>query len=268
MVFTSEHLKWLKKEKIDHPKSINLKIYHFSPTWDEETVKRWPKHLRNHYCLDSEIDDERRAIGISRKEYLIKYKFPNPEIWLGPSIRSGDFSEIFILDYLNFCLGYQVSRLRNLRKNSPNESIKGTDVIGFKADIKNPSKEDELIVFEVKALLTKNKGNSLQDAINDSKKDDFRKSTSLAAMRSRHKDLNNENFCLLIERFQNKNDRPYIEKSGAAAIITSIAYQNFNPDNINTSRHYNKEKLHLILIHANKLMDFVHESYRRAADEA
>jgi hypothetical protein len=55
------------------------------------------EHLRKHYCADYEIDVLRAGFGLERNEYLKTIKFPDERIRPGPSVRSGDFTEILVV---------------------------------------------------------------------------------------------------------------------------------------------------------------------------
>jgi hypothetical protein len=71
-----------------------------------------------------------------------------------------------------------------------------------------------------------------------------------------------------VERFQDPEDRPYREISGAAVICATPLYSPSMIRTVDTSRHPNQDNLRLIVFCGRNLMDLVHELYRRAADEA
>ena len=95
-------------------------------------LSAWAKHFREHYCPDAVIDALRDGTGLSRKEYLEQIVFPDRGVAPGPSIRSGDFGELLVADYLEFSMGYWVPRARMENKAVRNESVKGCDVLAFK----------------------------------------------------------------------------------------------------------------------------------------
>ena len=68
---------------------------------------------------------------LSRAEYLNSIKFPDRSTAPGPSIRAGDFGELLVADYLQYCLGYWVPGTGIWNKTIRNESTKGSDIIGF-----------------------------------------------------------------------------------------------------------------------------------------
>ena len=116
-------------------------------------MSAWAKHFRQHYCEDALLDMLRQGTGLSRAEFLEQVKFPHASEAPGPSIRSGDFAEILIADYVEFKLGYWCPReLRYDMKWNRNESTKGCDVLGFKfVQPRRVSPADELFAFEAKA---------------------------------------------------------------------------------------------------------------------
>ena len=83
------HTNWLvdtgKRLKTMDEKDV-VKIWEFCHKRDEAVLSAWAKHFRNHYCLDSKIDNLRRGYKYSRAEYLNKIKFPDPRIRLGQSV--------------------------------------------------------------------------------------------------------------------------------------------------------------------------------------
>ena len=146
-----EYLDWLIQEKpVITSEGKQIVIYELVIQDDEGVLNSWAKHLREHYCADSEIDVLRAGFGLERDDYLEKIKFPDASIRPGPSVRSGDFTEILIADYVQYVLDYIVPRTRYDRKVNRNASTMGSDLIGYKCG-KKISGNDELIVFEVKS---------------------------------------------------------------------------------------------------------------------
>lgn len=281
-ILPPEHIKWLidtgKRLKTIDGKEIE--IWEFRHQKDEKTLSAWAKYFRNHYCLDTEIDFLRGKR--SRSDYLTDIKFPSKTSKLGPGIRAGDFGEILIADYLQWLLDCWVPRVRWSSKVIRDESLKGSDVIGFRFDKKNSesSTKDVLFVFESKTKFSTSKENRLQNAVNDSAKDHIRIDESLNFIKQKLLEKRENQQAKRIERFQNPVDNPYKENYGAAAIISdeyfdekelastdcrkipkpASAKENFS--------HPNSESLILLVIKGLNMMELVHELYRRAADEA
>jgi hypothetical protein len=266
------HHGWFKKnsKETKTTEGVVVDLLEFQHQDDEAALSAWAKHFRNHYCLDSEIDIFRKGTGKSRAEYLKDLCFPDGNQNPGPSVRSGDFSEILVADYLQFVLGYWVPRTRYPDKVRRNKSVEGTDVIGFYfAKAGQESSKDELFAVEVKAQLTGTKAEArLQEAVAHSAKDDIRKAESLNAMKKKLLALQKHSDADKIERFQNIEDRPFVDSRGAAAVFSSGLLDKSKIKATTTNEHPSKEKLKLFVFHGKDLMVLVNSLYDRAADEA
>lgn len=282
MARSPAHTKWLVDtgERLKTADGKVIEIWEFRHEKDEAALSEWAKHFRNHYCLDAEIDFLRG--NRSRADYLTNIKFPSRTPGLGPAIRAGDFAEILVCDYLEWLLDYWVPRVRWSSKTVQDESAKGSDVIGFRfcGNVDEHSADDELIVFESKAQFTKHKANRLQDAINDSAKDHTRIAESLNFIKQKLFDKNRIKEAKQVERFQNPVDSPYKEIYGAAAVLSSEYFNSNTLSRADSGKipvssksgvfipHPHRDKLVLVVIKGDHMMDLVHELYKRAADEA
>jgi len=272
MSWTSIHLKWLEdtKERLITVDGRTVEVWEFRPENDEEILSEWAKHFRNHYCLDCEIDGLRSGTGYSRTEYLDNLKFPDAKAKPGPSIRAGDFGEVLVADYLQYILKYWVPRTRYCDKAVRNESTKGCDIIGIKLlNDCEVSPEDILAIFESKTQFSGRKARPrLQDAVIGSTKDQVRKAESLNAAkqvllsRGKIEEVNK------LERFQNPEDNPYREISGAAVLYSTYLYDPEVIAETTTRDHPNKDNLLLVVIRGDMTMKLIDDLYRRAADEA
>lgn len=255
-------------------KTINgedIEVWELEEIKDEQVLTSWAKHFREQYCIDEEIDFLLGGTPFTtRKEYLNEIIFPDKKKSPGPSIRSGDFSEILITDFLEFILNFWVPRGKYKEKYNRNESIKGVDILGFKMINSQPDPDDIFATVEVKAHLRNNNkyNNALQNSINDSSKDILRQAQTLNAIKRRSLTSKNFQQAMLIERFQNKADRPYIYTPYAVAVLTDAAYQEDLIQNSDSSNHSNVSNLKMIVFKGCDLMTFVHELYERAANEA
>ena len=264
--------RWLNSvASITTEEGRGIEIYHLKHQQDQTVLSAWAKHFREHYCPDATIDALRSGTNLSRKDYLEQMVFPDKQTSPGPSIRSGDFGELLVADFLEFSLGYWVPRDRIKNKVVKNESVKGCDVIGFKIVGTNDKPvNDELVIYECKASLsTTNEANRLQAAINDSAKDSLRKAEALNFLKRKLIEKHDQMW-ETIERFQNSEDRPYKESNGAAAILSSDIFNNMKPNFATTqgNAHPNSARLKLLIIHGSDLMQFAHALYERAANEA
>lgn len=272
MPWTSEHVAWFSKtkERLRTADGKSIEVWEFKHRQNQKILSAWAKHFRNHYCLDSEIDVLRKGTGLSRKEYLEQLKFPAQSGSPGPSIRSGDFAEILVADYLQYLRNFCVPRTRYCDKTVRNESTKGCDIIGFKVVRDDGySPDDIMTIFEAKAQLTgASAQNRLQNAIDDSVKDQVRKAESLNALKRQLILMEEVSQADIVERFQNEEDRPYKEESGAAAVFSSSLYDKTIIKSCDASSHTNSDNLVLLVIRGDDLMTLVHELYRKAAHEA
>ena len=272
MPWTSEHIPWLK-EKANTLTTVDGKpvdVFEFIPDFTEKKIiNAWAKHFRNHYTLDDEIDFFRDGTGYTKKEYLINTKFPTDVRGFGPGIRAGDFAEILVADYLEFTLKHWVPRTRYGSKTIRDESTKGSDLIGFKLFDDSESEKDILTVLEVKAQFSGPVVKPrLQDAIDDSVKDNLRIGESLNAIKQRLFDKGGIAEAKQISRYQNPTDKPYKHQYGAAALFCNSIFDNKIITSANTSSHSNSKDLLLIVISADNFMQIVHQLYNIAADEA
>lgn len=266
------HAEWLidTGERLETVDGKDIEIWEFRYNHDDSVLSTWAQHFRNQYCLDEEIDYLRKGYGYSRSEYLNAIKFPDPKQTPGPSIRSGDFGEILVADYLEFVLGYWVPRTRYSDKTIRNESTKGCDIIGFHmARDDGSSPEDCMRIFESKVQATGNKAKpKLQEAIDGSGKDTIRKAESLNAIKQRLYRNGKTSDADKIERFQNEVDHPYKITYGAAALFDTKLFDRSLVSSANSSSHPHSDNLALIVINGDQLMPLIHELYERAANEA
>ncbi len=267
------HLSALKKSTIKLTTSDGrpITVWKLTVSASAPYLSTWAKHFRQQYCLDSEIDTLRAGTGLSRSEYLIHLVFPDKSNPPGPAVRAGDFGELLISDYIEYLLGYWVPRGKYAEKASRDESVKGVDIIGF-LQTSPPafSPTDSLLSFEVKAQLSDTKYDGrLQTAIDDSSKDYLRRAITLNATKRRLLHSGQQDKALVVQRFQNLADQPYVYRSGAAAVLSESAYDKALIEQTTTvANHGNASNLELMIIRGSELMKLVHALYERAANEA
>lgn len=234
-------------------------------------LSAWASNFRQHYCPDAEIDGLRAGTSLSRAEYLTQLIFPDKIAAPGPSIRAGDFAELLVADYVEHVLRYWVPRDKYGEKASRDESVKGVDILGFSLSTPQPpAPTDTLLAFEVKAQFSGEKyAGRLQTAIDDSSKDYLRRAITLNATKRRLLRAGQGDRALVVERFQNMSDRPYVYRSGAAAVLSDAAYDEALLQNETAVvNHQNAGNIELIVIRGKELMKLVHALYERASNEA
>lgn len=265
------HLAWL----VDTSTTVQTACGKSVAVWelrhedDAGVLSDWAKHFRRHYCSDGEIEALVEGTGKTKAEFLREMKFPT-KTKPGPSVRSGDFGEILIADYLRYTLGYwSPAHLRYDGRFNPNDSTKGADIVGFNYD---PAAEidasDELYLFEAKSGMTASNKNRLQNAVDDSGKDKLREATTLNAFKQRLLKDDDRDGLKVVQRFQNETKHPFKRLNGAAAILDDDVYANTDVGIVTTANHPNAANLDLIVIKGPSMMELVHALYERAADEA
>jgi hypothetical protein len=269
---TPIHLSWLADtgERKITACGREIEIWALDPKNDDAVLSAWARHFRQHYITDADLPAMADGTGLSNPEYLRTILLPDAKNAPGPSLRSGDFGEILVADYIEFVLGYWCPReLRYQDRWNRNDSTKGCDVIGFKfAANGHDSPADELFIFESKSGMTKTEAHRLQDAIDDSIKDKLREGMSLNAIKRRFFDRGALEDADRVKRFQNQADRPFRRINGAAAILDDDVFVETDLAATDASAHQNASNLRLIVIRGPSLMALVHALYERAADEA
>jgi hypothetical protein len=98
------HIQWLTDtgKRLSTADGKEIEVWEFRHQNDISILSEWAVHFRNQYCSDKQIDSLRSGTGKSRAQYLNDIKFPDAKATPGPSIRSGDFAEILIADYLEY----------------------------------------------------------------------------------------------------------------------------------------------------------------------
>lgn len=143
---------------------------------------------------------------------------------------------------------------------------KGSDVLAFKQDT-NDSSKDELLVYEVKAKLSAKPKPMLQEAIDHSAKDYLRLGESLNGIKQRMFDRQETGSIGLINRFQDSVNQPYQTRFGAAAVCSNSAFDKDVLAEADSNLHPYTNDLELVAFHGDELMSLAHALYERAAHE-
>lgn len=267
-----EHIAWLTDTGGRQTTACGreIEIWALDPRQDEAVLSAWARHFRQHYVSDEDLPTLVNGTGLSHTDYLRTLVFPDATRSPGPSLRSGDFGEILVADYIEFVLDYWCPReLRYQDRWNRNESTKGCDVIGFKFASNEPThRDDELFIFESKSGMAETSANRLQDAIDDSAKDKLREAMTLNALKRRLLVKDELEQADRIKRFQNQAARPFRRINGAAAILDDNVFAKTDLAVADASTHPNGENIRLIVIRGPSLMMLVHALYDRAANEA
>ena len=152
------HIAWLKDtgERKVTACGREIEIWELKPQDDEAVLSIWAHHFRQHYISDEDLPVMIDGTELNHAEYLRTIVFPDAKNPPGPSLRSGDFGEILVADYIEFMLAYWCPRhLRYQDRWNRNNSTKGCDVIGFKFANGEPAhQDDELFIFKSKSAMS------------------------------------------------------------------------------------------------------------------
>jgi len=263
------HFNWLlTREPVTTNEGKTVTILEFLHQPNENVLTAWARHFREHYCSDADIDVLRSGTELSRSEFLKNRVFPST-IKPGPSVRSGDFAEILVSDFLEYSMNHWVPRWRFSEKATPDESVKGTDIVGLYLSPTGIATEDTLTTFEVKAQLRAGPPEPrLQAAVDDAAKDKVRQAYTLHAMKRKAHQQGDHQRVALVERFQSKPDRPFTEQTGAAAVVDNGAFDAAQIVLTSTASHPPEAAVLLLVIRGEDLMTLAHSLYERAANEA
>ncbi len=107
------HVSWLHDtgERQSTACGCEIEIWALTPEEDEEVLSAWARHFRQHYISDEDLPAMVDGTGLSTAEYLRATLFPDASKTPGPSLRSGDFGEILVADYIEYLLGYWSPRI-------------------------------------------------------------------------------------------------------------------------------------------------------------
>jgi len=249
---------------------LSIDVWELGGPVSPADLSGWARHFRQHYCPDAEIDALRAGTSFSRADYMVNLVFPDATTAPGPSIRSGDFAEILISDYVEHVLRYWVPRGKYAEKASRDESVKGVYILGFRMMLApTHAPADELLTFEVKAELSGGAySGALQKAVTDSAKDYLRSAITLNATKRRLIRAGAQESALVVERFQNKDDRPFVFKCGAGAVLSDLAYDEAGVRSVSAVSHQNVANLQLLVVKGAHLMALVRSLFQTAANEA
>lgn len=203
--------------------------------------------------------------GMSVEQYLREYVIPQRDETLGPTVRSGDITEIIVCDLLEFIFNYSVPRYKQKNRSGKNNSEHGTDVIGYKFfdKSKKPTEKDELIATEVKAVLTRSDYSPLEKAIAESKKDEQRLARTIDYCRKRLKELGNIEQSSEVARFLLKPDNNYKLTYAAAGFSSRQTVDQEIELSASGEDLQISSKQKIFYIHGKTLMELAHKIYER-----
>ena len=249
-----------------------IQVYKFNTELlDDNSLNNWALGLRYNYIEKDLLELAISGTGLTKKEYLEKMIFPNPEVSQGAATMSGEFGELLVYDYINYVLEYYVPRVRYFNKVNPDMPVPGSDVIGYKMENYNKgSKNDKLLVAEVKtrSTISGNKTTAITEtitkAIQGASKDRVRVGESLNAEKSKLLTRGRFRESKIVERFQNKTDNPYNLDFFAVAVMDNELYSEQLILDVINNQNENIKFTNILIIHSKELKSFVRDLYKRA----
>lgn len=260
------YIDWLVEETgITIKAGIPIKCYKIDYKEDETVLDEWALHIRRNYIEDEDLLADAKINEMSIEQYLCEYVIPQKNEHLGPTVRSGDITEILVCDLLEFIFDYSVPRYKQKNRSGKNNSEHGTDVIAYKFfnENKSPNDKDELIATEVKAVLTSRDYSSLEKAITESKKDEQRLARTIDHCRKRLKELGNLEQSSEVARFLLKPDNTYNLTYAAAGFSSRQTVDQVIELSASGQELQIKSDQKIFYIHGKTLMDLTHKIYER-----
>ena len=107
-----EHLEWLEDSGARETSACGrvIEIWNLNPQDNEAILTECAAHFRRHYISDGDLPIMVDGTGLTNAEYLRQILLPDRTVVPGPSLRSGDFGEILVADYIEYVLGYWCPR--------------------------------------------------------------------------------------------------------------------------------------------------------------
>lgn len=264
------YIDWIVEETgITIKEGIPIKCYKIDYKEDEAIFDEWALHIRRNYIEDEDLLIDAEINGMSVEQYLREYVIPQRDETLGPTVRSGDITEIIVCDLLEFIFNYSVPRYKQKNRSGKNNSEHGTDVIGYKFfdKSKKPTEKDELIATEVKAVLTRSDYSPLEKAIAESKKDEQRLARTIDYCRKRLKELGNIEQSSEVARFLLKPDNNYKLTYAAAGFSSRQTVDQEIELSASGEDLQISSKQKIFYIHGKTLMELAHKIYERCKND-
>lgn len=262
-----KYINWFVSENaVTFEDSVPLSCYKLDYKTDETVFDEWALHIRRHYESDSELKDSLSATGMSIEQYLRTYIIPQKSDPLGATSRSNDFTEIMISDLLEFVQGYTVPRCKQDNRSGKSNSEHGTDILAYRYHNagKTPNPKDELVAVEVKAGLSSDSYDPIEEAVTHSQKyDTVRHAHTLNFYRKHFLQKQQVRQAEEIARFQQKSEHDFVLSYIAAAIISREDIPKNVISGIKGQDLMLQKDRQVFLVHGKTLMSLAHEIYER-----
>ena len=183
-------------------------------------------------------------------------------------MKSGDFGEIFSRQFLQEHEGgtFPVYRWRN--RSSRNDTVRGTDLIGYLNVGDEPHKDDCLILCEAKSRTRSVKKKVVLDAFNGVKKDyASRMANSIVFCQARLLADGDEESAKKLARFRNPHKNPYKKKLVASVVHRTSSWRDEFIDEL-PPEHGLSADLKVIIFNIDDLHEVIDVVYSTAIAEA
>lgn len=182
-------------------------------------------------------------------------------------IRSGDFGEILCRQYLSETEGsprFPVYRWRN--RSNKNDTVRGTDLIGYLMARPDPSDDDILYICEVKTRASTVEPEIVQDAYRDMEKDfASRAANSLYFCQARLAQDGLAEEAQRLARYTNPHRRPYKKKLVAAVVHADALWQDAFLQ-VLPERHDLKADVEVLILRVEDLAEWIDQVYAAAPE--
>lgn len=243
-----------------------------APFDNNRLITEWARSFRLKYISDENLLESMEDTGLqSGIEFLQSVVYPKNK-----KFRNGDFGEIIVAEYLKYIEHFWVPtlKLRYSDKATSEESVKGSDVIAirFESDPSIASPDDLLCICEVKTGSVSSARARLQEAVNDSDKDDLRLdvakrgSIGLNAVKlklKREERAGNGDIYSYhaIARFQNPIVHPYQTQYAAAAVVEQKRLNRETMKKIKVKESQHTDSLRIIAVGVTDIQKLIDALY-------
>lgn len=257
------YLEWLIPKDIIFDQDHKICCFELKyDIFDDAVMNDWAKHIRRHYISDDELDDELELTGMGRVEYLSQDIIPDKSKPFGATAISGEFAEILTYDIREHIFGECAFRGRHNYKATPEQGVTGSDILTYKFMSSESSDiNDTLFITESKAVLSTKDYSVIAKAFNDSSKDSFRASVSLAYLSRLYRSTGDTDKRDAIRRFVHKLEKDYrqeFEGSGATSV------NSFEESKIRAEYDNGAQFKRAIFVCGKNLLDLAKNLYERA----
>lgn len=184
-------------------------------------------------------------------------------------IRSGDFGEILCRQYLSENEGsprFPVYRWRN--RSNKNDSVRGTDLVGYLMPQPEPSDDDLLYICEVKTRSSTVEPEIVQHAYRGMEKDfASRAANSLYFCQARLAQDGLAEEAQRLARYTNPHRRPYKKKLVAAVVHADALWQDAFLQ-VLPERHNLKADVEVLILRVGDLAGWIDQVYAAAPQVA